>query len=127
MATYPFAKCDNFATAADKCLGTPLKCKLHRAEDLYSINQSKGKGCYLFSADMARAYHQLPLDPSNWCLTCFKTDSGFYADISLPFRLRWAAASCQRVTSLITHALAQDNIQCPVYIDDFAGFAASEL
>ena len=44
-------------------------------------------------------------------------------DVSLPFGLRWAAACCQDVTTLITRALKEDGIEVLAYIDDFGGVA----
>ena len=58
-------------------------------EDLCSLIHKAGRGCYMYSMDIARAYRQLPLDPGDWPLVCFNFDGTFFADISLPFGLRW--------------------------------------
>ena len=86
----------NAGTPSDSYLGAPFKLKLPTREDLCQRMREAGKGCYLFSMDVARAYRQLPLDACDYCLTCIKAPSGYYVEISLPFGMRWAAACCQK-------------------------------
>ena len=91
---------------------------LPSAEDLCSLIRKTGKGCFLYSTDVARAYRQLHLDAGYWPLVCFKFDSSFYVDISLHFRLRWAPSHCQAVTSLVTRELIRPGLSILNYIDD---------
>ena len=122
---YPPLHSVNASTPMDLYLGQPLKLRLPSPQDLCELIRQAGPGCFLFSADVARAYRQLPLDPSDWCLTCLHTDSRIYVDVSLPFGPRWAAACCQRVTSLVTHELASQHVTTLCYIDDFAGVSTN--
>jgi hypothetical protein len=115
----------NAGTPTETYLGVPTKMKLPSTEDLCQRIRLAGPGCYMYSADVARAYRQIPLDPTGYCLMCVKTKSGYFVDLSLPFGMRWAAACCQRVTSLVTHLLAKRGLDILVYIDDFAGVSRS--
>ena len=99
---------------------------LPSAQDFFYLICTAGKGCYLYSADMARAYRQLPLDPGDWPLVCINFEGAYYTDISLPFGLRWAAAHCQDVTSLITRELNSQVATVLSYIDDFRGVATDQ-
>ena len=94
--------------------------------DLCDLIRRVEKGSFLCSADVARAYRQLPLDPGDWPLVCFRFQGSYYTDISLPFTLRCAAAHCQDVTSTITRELNRKGAAIPSYIDDFGGVAMDQ-
>ena len=106
----------NGGTPTDTFLGVAKKMHLPSADDLCNLIRRVGKGCYLYATDVAHAYRQLPLDPRDWPLVCFTFDGRFYADISLPFGLRWAAAHCQDVTSLVARELGRRGLSLLNYI-----------
>ena len=85
-----------------------------------------GEGCFLYSADVALAYRQPPLDPGDWPLICFRFQGAYYTDVSLPFSIRWAAAHCQDITSIITRELNRKGAAILSYIDDFGGIAMDQ-
>ena len=97
----------NEGTPKDEFLGEPKKMHLPSVEDLCGLTCKAGKDCYMYSMDVARAYHQLPLDPADWPLVCFHFKGSFFVDISFPFALRWAVSHCQDVMSLVTRELTQ--------------------
>ena len=109
----------------DQFLVVPKKMHLPSTEDLCSPTRKAGKGCSLYSMDVAGAYRQLFLDPINWSLVYFKFDSFFYVDISLPFGLTWAASHCQDVMSLVTRELIRQGSTILNYIDNFRGVACT--
>ena len=76
--------------------------------------------------NIAWAYQQLPLDHVDWPLVCLKVGQQFFTDISLPFRLGWAVASCQDVTSLITNSLVHQGLRLLKCLD-YLGVASSKL
>ena len=51
---------------------TAKKMALPMAPELISLIKMTGKGCYLYSCDISRAYRKLPLDPCDWPLVCLK-------------------------------------------------------
>ena len=93
------------------------------ATDIADLIWQVGKSSYLFCCDIARAYHQLPLDPGDRPLVCLKTQGRYFIDVSLSFGLCWAAACCQEVTTHIVRALKEDDINTLAYIDDLGGMA----
>ena len=106
--------------------GSYKKIHLPSAQDLCDLICTAGKGCFLYSVDMARAYRQLPLGPEDWSLVCFNFQEAYYSDTSLPFGLRWAAAHCQDVTSLITRELKRKGAAILSHIDDYGGVATDQ-
>ena len=99
---------------------------LPSAQDLCDVICTAGKGYYLYSLDVPRAYRQLPLDHGDWPLVCYNFQGAYYTDISLPFGLRWAAAHYQDVTSVITRELNRKGAAVLSYIDDFRVVATGQ-
>ena len=113
----------NSGTTRESSLGSYKKMRLPSAQDFCDLIHTAGKGWYLYSADVAQAYRQLPLDPRDWPLVCFTFNGAYYTDISLPFCLHWAAAHCKDVTNLITRELNSRGVTVLSYINDFGGIA----
>ena len=57
---------------------------------------------------------------------CFTVKGKCYTDISLPFGLWWAAASCQNTTGLVARHLQGQGASILRYTDDFGGVTSSE-
>ena len=108
----------NGGTPRESYLGSYKKMHLPSAQDFCDLIRTADKGCYLYSADVARAYRQLLLDPGDWPLVCFNFQGAYDIDISLPFGLHWAVPHCQEVTCLITSALNNKGTTVLSYIDD---------
>ena len=102
-------------------LGSYRKMHLPSSQDMCVLMHKTGKGCCLYSADVARAYRQLPLDPADWPLVCFTFQGSYYTDISPPFRLCWVVSHCQDLTGIITRYLNRGGSSILSYIDDFWG------
>ena len=100
-------------------MGNPKKMHLPSTQDMARCIRQTGKGAFLYCCDVPYVYCQLPLDPADWPLVCFAVDRRYYTDVSLPFSLCWAAASCQDVTDLMARHIGKQGIQVLNYIDDF--------
>ena len=109
----------------DSFLCVPKKMHLPSASDLCDLIRKAGRGCFLYTTDVARTYRQLPLDPRDWPLVCFMFEGRFFADISFPFGLRWAVSHCQDITSLVARELGRRGLSLLNYINDFGGVAAT--
>ena len=59
-------------------------------------------------------------------LICIKAGGRYYMDVSIPFILRWAAACCKDITSLIARDLISKDLMATSYINNVVGVAASE-
>ena len=77
----------NSGTPRESFLGCYKKMHLPSLQDLCDLICKASKGPFLYSADVARAYIQLPMDPDDWPLVCFRFQGAYYSDISLPFGL----------------------------------------
>uniref|UniRef100_A0A0K8VBC8 Retrovirus-related Pol polyprotein from transposon 297 n=1 Tax=Bactrocera latifrons TaxID=174628 RepID=A0A0K8VBC8_BACLA len=82
-----------------------------------------GKFCYISTIDLAKGFHQIEVHPDDRAKTAFSTASGHYEFNRMPFGLKTAPATFQR---LINHVL-RDHINkiCVAYLDDILIFSTS--
>ena len=84
---------------------------------MIDTNLDRLAGSSIFSiVDLASGFHQMPMDPSSEEFTAFNTRYGQYQYKVMPFGLRNAPSSFQRMMNLVLGDLV-DRI-CVVYIDD---------
>ena len=77
-----------------------------------------GRGAFLATVDISRAYKNFTSDPLDWPLLCFKWEDKFYCDLSMPFGARASSFHMQSVANCITDILALEGIICYMYLDD---------
>ena len=94
-------------------------------QDLVTKVQLLGPHCYLWKADLARAYRQLRTDPFDVPLLTIHFEGQYWVDICPSFGARLSGAACQRTTTAVVYLLAKDNIWSLAYLDDFCGAAAT--
>ena len=81
--------------------------------------------CYLWKADLARAYRQLRTDPFDVPLLTIHFEGQYWVDVCPSFGARLSGAACQRTTTAVVYLLAKNNIWSLAYLDDFCGVAAT--
>ena len=82
-----------------------------------------GGAKYFSTLDLASGFHQIPVDPASKAKTAFSTPHGHYEFNRMPFGLKNAPATFQRVMDLVLSGL--QGIELFVYMDDIVIYADS--
>jgi len=82
-----------------------------------------GKARYFSTLDLASGFHQIEMNPDDIPKTAFTVEGGHYEFIRMPFGLKNAPATFQRVMDNIFGALI--GTICLVYLDDIIIFSTS--
>lgn len=75
-----------------------------------------GKCEYFSTLDLASGFHQIEIDPTDIPKTAFSVENGHYEFVRMPFGLKNAPSTFQRVMDNIL--LGIQNERCLVYMDD---------
>jgi hypothetical protein len=73
--------------------------------------------------DLASGFHQIEMDPNSIPKTAFNVENGHYEFVRMPFGLKNAPATFQRVMDTVLKKLQEKN--CFVYMDDIIVFSTS--
>lgn len=84
--------------------------------NIVDILDQLGKSNYFSTLDLADGYHQVPLVDCDKNKTAFSTQSGHYHFTRMPFGLKGAPATFQRIMNNVLSGLT--GIKCFVYMDD---------
>lgn len=91
--------------------------------NISDILDKLGKAQYFSTLDLANGFHQIELDPLDIPKTAFSTDTGHYEFKRMPFGLKNAPSTFQRVMNNMLRGL--QNETCLVYLDDIIIFSTS--
>ena len=84
--------------------------------NITDILDQLGNSKYFTTLDLASGFHQVPIDPKDSSKTAFSTVYGHYEYLRMPFGLKGAPATFQRLMNSVLTGL--QGIKCFVYIDD---------
>ena len=84
--------------------------------NITDILDQLGNSKYFTTLDLASGFHQVPIDPNDSQKTAFSTMFGHYEYLRMPFGLKGAPATFQRLMNSVLTGL--QGIKCFVYIDD---------
>lgn len=84
--------------------------------NISDILDQLGHSKYFSTIDLTSGFHQIKMDPEDADKTAFSTPSGHYQYLRMPFGLRNAPATFQRLMNNVLSGL-QGN-RCFVYLDD---------
>ena len=87
------------------------------------ILDNLGKCVYFSTIDLAQGFHQIEMDPNSIQKTAFSVDNGHYEYLRMPFGLKNAPCTFQRVVDNIFREYL--NRFCFVYMDDIICFSKS--
>ena len=90
-------------------------------ENLISRVQLLGPSCFIWKADLSRAYRQLRIDPLDAPLLGIYHRGAYYLDVCPPFGCRYAASACQRTTNAVAYLMGKRGYHTLAYVDDFCG------
>lgn len=91
--------------------------------NISDILDKMGRSQYFSSIDLASGYHQVEMDPKDVEKTAFVTEQGHYEFHRMPFGLKNAPATFQRLMDDILKGLLED--VCLVYLDDIVIYSTS--
>lgn len=91
--------------------------------NIESLFDKLGRAQYFTTLDLAKGFHQILVDENDQPKTAFSTPQGHYEFKRMPFGLKNAPATFQR---MINHVLREHiNKICVVYLDDILIFSTS--
>lgn len=82
-----------------------------------------GRAQYFTTLDLAKGYHQIKMNPDDIHKTAFVTPKGLYEYVRMPFGLKNAPATFQRLMNEVLREYI--NKICVVYLDDILIFSTS--
>lgn len=91
--------------------------------NINDILDKLGKSMYFSTLDLASGFHQIEMDPQDIPKTAFTVEGGHYEYVRMPFGLKNAPSTFQRVMDNVLKEL-QGTI-CLVYLDDIIIFSTS--
>ena len=101
--------------------GESREYSLPSIADLITKVQLEGEGCFIWKADLSRAYRQLRIDPLDTPLLAIKHRGYYYLDLCPSFGCRTSGGSCQRTTDAVVYMMAKRGHFTLAYVDDFCG------
>lgn len=91
--------------------------------NINEILDKLGKCNYFSTLDLASGFHQIEMDPKSIAKTAFSVDAGHYEYLRMPFGLKNAPSTFQRVMDNILKDLVGKC--CLVYLDDIIIYSTS--
>lgn len=124
--SFPAGQAVNNGIDITSIFGQDSTYVLPSINDLTSKIVQYGQGCWMWKADLSRAYRQLRVDPLDCPLLGLKVDGRYYIDRCPSFGCRSSSAACQRTSNALTYILAQTGCAIYAYLDDYASCAPSK-
>ena len=91
--------------------------------NITDILDRMGNSKYFTTLDLASGFHQVPINPEDSQKTAFSSTFGHFEFTRMPFGLKGAPATFQRLMNSVLSGL--NGIRCFVYLDDVVIFGSS--
>lgn len=95
----------------------------HLIPNIDDILDKLGRAQYFTTLDLAKGFHQIHMYPDDVEKTAFSTPFGHYEYLRMPFGLKNAQASFQRMMNEVLEGLI--GVICVIYLDDILIFSTS--
>lgn len=125
--SYPRGNSVNSGIVKGFYQGFELSFSLPSISDLGRMMIDAGRGSFIWSVDLARAYRQIRTCPLSMPLLGFLHKGSYYVDVCPSFGCRTSALACARTTAAVIWMLEQEGVKAICYLDDFVGVAGSEV
>ncbi|KAL4084016.1 hypothetical protein QTP88_029332 [Uroleucon formosanum] len=89
--------------------------------NITDILDQLGKSKYYNTLDLAQGYHQVPMNPADREKTAFSTDKGHFEFLRMPFGLKGAPGTFQRMMNKVLSGL--NGLKSFVYLEDIIIYA----
>lgn len=119
--SFPIGNAVNDGIDTANHFGSNIKYSLPSITTLVERIKEQGRGCYLWKADLTRAYRQWRVDPLDTPFLGMMVNGHYYLDLCPPFGCRSSAAICQRVANAMVYIMQKKNCYAIAYLDDYAG------
>ena len=119
--SFPIGEGVNSGVPKNYFQGAPMQYSLPSINDLANLILSAGRGCYIWKADLERAYRQLRCDPLDYPLMGITNAGAYFTDICPSFGCRGSSMAQQRVSQAVCYLMSTEGFQSLAYIDDFCG------
>lgn len=96
----------------------------HPIPNIEDILDKLGRAMYFTTLDLAKGFHQIEVAEEDIKKTAFSTDSGHYEFVRMPFGLKNAPATFQRLMNSVLKEFIGKT--CYVYLDDIIIFSTSK-
>lgn len=91
--------------------------------NITDILDKLGRCMYFTTLDLASGFHQIEVDPRDIAKTAFNVENGHYEFLRMPFGLKNAPSTFQRVMDNVLRE--HIGVRCLVYMDDIIVFSTS--
>ena len=96
--SWPLHASVNGGTPLEVYMDEPYKLRLPTVDDFAQVLSVFGRGTFMWTMDLRRAFRQIRIDPLDWPLICICWDRAYYVNISVAFGVRHGAAFAQRLS-----------------------------
>jgi len=108
--------CVNFRRLNDVTIGDAFSLP-----NIVNILDQLERSWYYSALDLAQGYHQIPMKPSDCEKTAFSTDKELFEHLRIPFGLKGASGTFQRLMNKVLPGL--NGLKAFVYLDDIIIYA----
>ena len=102
-------------------LGTAFKLHYPTIDMITQRLCDLGPGAHIYKIDLARAFRQLFVDPSDWDLLGLHWDGSYYGDCRVPFGYWNGSMFLTRFTDYIRYIMRSKGHHIVNYVDDLLG------